>query len=313
MNAPQEIDRRTFLGGSDIAAIYGLSPYKTAVELWLEKTGRRSKPKPSKYQQRLFDRGHRLEPIIVEMTLDKLRDLGHDVELIATNKRYQDSVYPFLACEIDFELMLDGEHINGDAKSVSGFARQGWGDEEFTDQIPLHYHAQFMHGLGITGRRRCLVSALMGLDDVALYWADRDDDLIESMRTRAVEFWNDCVVGGKVPDFMKFDDVKAIYPVDNGKSCAATEEIAGKVARLASINQKIAAWDAEKEGLQLDIAEFISPYSILIYEGRPILTWKAQEMRRLDGAALEEEHPDIAAKFKTLQTIRVMRLKKERA
>ena len=36
----QRTDRMSGLGGSDIAAILGVSPYKTAVDVWLEKTGR---------------------------------------------------------------------------------------------------------------------------------------------------------------------------------------------------------------------------------------------------------------------------------
>lgn len=300
-------ERMTYIGGSDMAAIYGLSPYTTPVELWLQKTGQRKLPKPDKYKQRILDRGKRLEPIVVEMAIDKLREQGHEVELLASNERYYDPEHPFLSCEIDFELLLDGEHINGDAKTVHGFARSEWGEED-SDEMPLHYHAQFMHGLGITRRRRCVVAALIGLDDVALYWAERDEEIIAAMRAKAVEFWNDCVLGGRAPDIMRFDDVKAMYPIDNGKSIEATEEIAQKAERLQYLKQQIRSWENEAESLQLDIAEFISPHSILTYQGDKLLTWKAQESNRLDQAALQEAHPEIAARFKTSTTTRVMRL-----
>jgi len=32
-------NRAHFIGGSDVAAILGLSPYRSAVDVWLEKTG----------------------------------------------------------------------------------------------------------------------------------------------------------------------------------------------------------------------------------------------------------------------------------
>ena len=35
------MNRLGFLGGSDAAAALGLSPWKTPVELWLEKTGKK--------------------------------------------------------------------------------------------------------------------------------------------------------------------------------------------------------------------------------------------------------------------------------
>lgn len=307
-----QLERRAYIGGSDMAAIYGVSPYTTPVQLWLEKTGQRTPPPPDKYKQRIFDRGHKMEPIVVDMVIDKLREQGHVVELLATNKRYHDLEYPFLSCEIDFELMLDGEHINGDAKTVHGFARNSWGEEE-TDEMPLHYHLQFLHGLGITRRRRCIVAALIGLDDVAIYWADWDDETIDAIRAKATSFWNDCVIGGARPDFMVYDDVSAVYPIDNGKTIEASPEIVGKVSKLRDLKFQIKSWEAEAESIQLDIAEFISPFSILMSGGRPIVTWKAQQAKRLDQAALDKAHPGLLAQFKTTSTSRVMRLKKEQS
>jgi predicted phage-related endonuclease len=42
MNTPEQwlADRRKCIGGSDIDAILGLSPYRTPVDVWAEKTGR---------------------------------------------------------------------------------------------------------------------------------------------------------------------------------------------------------------------------------------------------------------------------------
>ena len=56
MNAPDKhttfhSDRLTGLGGSDIGAILGLSPYKTPVNVWAEKT-RRAEPVRETLQMR---------------------------------------------------------------------------------------------------------------------------------------------------------------------------------------------------------------------------------------------------------------------
>src|SRR3546814_15387708 len=121
--------------------------------------------------------------------------------------------------------------------------------------MPLHYHIQFMHGLGITGRRRCIVSPMMGLDDVGTYWAEHDEEVIAAMREKAVAFWNDSIIGGKVPDIMRFDDVKAIYPIDNGKSIEADEAIALKVQRFRSEESRVG-----KEGVSTCRSRW-SPYN----------------------------------------------------
>jgi putative phage-type endonuclease len=312
MNLPAEIqnpDRNTFLGGSDVAAIFGVSPYKTPVELWLQKTGQRTEEAPDKYKKRILERGKRLEPVILEMVVDKLIEQGHDVKVVATNRRYNDPQHPFLSCEIDFELILDGEHINGDCKSVGGFARKQWGEEE-TDEMPLHYAAQFMHGLGITGRNRCLVAALISLDDVAIYWIERDEETITAMRDKAVLFWNECVIGGQIPDVFTFADIKVLYPRDNGLTIEATDEIAEKVQQLDQIKHYIKTAEMEAETIQLEVAEYISPNMGLTYGGKVIVTFKAQEASRLDQKALAAQHPELYDKFKTVSTTRVFRIKK---
>lgn len=317
MNAPEKIiepapvDRQKFIGGSDAAAVMGLSPYATPVELWLEKTGQREREQPDPVRQRILDRGKKLEPFVLDMVLDKLRERGHQIELIQRNQRYIDPEHPFLAAEIDFELLLDGEHINGDCKTVIGFARKKWGDED-TDEVPIEYAAQFMHGLMVTNRRRCLVAALIGLDDVAIYWVDRDEETIAGMRAKEVEFWQRCVIGGERPDVFTFSDVKALFPRDNGQAIEATDEIAEKVRELAELKAKHKALEESIDALQLDIAEFISPNAILTHAGKEIATWKGQPQTTFMQKEFRAAHPELAEQFTRRGTVRVLRLKKEK-
>jgi putative phage-type endonuclease len=316
------LDRSNFLGGSDIAAVMGLSPWKTPVELWMEKTGRAPQEEPDDAKKRILERGHKLEPFIRDMVIAKLQDEGCEVQLLASNRRFSDHDHPFLACEIDFELRvtgtveiggnlhaLAGEEINADAKSVSSFARKKWGTESNED-VPIEYAAQFMHGLGITGRRLCLVAALRSFDDVDIYWTVRDDETIAAMREKAVMFWRDCVLADRAPDPYTFSDIKLLFPTDNGKTIEATPEIAEKVGQLRRVKAQIKEWEEAEEALQFEIGEFISPHSILTFGGKEICTWKAQATTRLDQTRLKEEEPEIHKRFCNTTIGRVMRLKK---
>lgn len=304
-------DRRAWIGGSDAAAVMGLSPWQTPVELWLEKTGQRAPQEPDAARQRILDRGKKLEPVVLDMVVDKLRERGHSVEIVARNKCYSDPEHAFLSCEIDFELLLDGEHINGDCKTVHGFARKKWGEED-TEEVPIEYAAQFMHGLMITGRSRCLVAALIGLDDVAIYWVKRDDDTIAGMRAKEVDFWQRCVLGGERPDVMTFDDIKALYPRDNGQSVEASEEIVAKVEQLAAVKAQKKLIEEREAELQLDISEYISPHAALTYGGKEIATWKGQGHTSFMQKEFRAAHPELADQFTKRSTVRVLRLKKEK-
>lgn len=318
-------DRATYLGGSDAAAVMGLSPWATPLELWQRKTRRAPPEVIDAARQRMFDRGHKLEPFIREMAITKLRDMGLQVELLAVNQRYTDSAHPFLACEIDFELSLtgeiqigdktytlDGEHINADAKSVTGFARKKWGETDSED-VPIEYAAQFMHGLGITGRSFCLVAALRSFDDVDIFWTLRDDETIAAMREKSVRFWNDHVLGDTPPDPIDFSDIKLLFPLDNGQETEATEEIAQKVEQLAAVKQRIKDLKETEESLTFDVGEAISPNAILTYEGRVIATWKAQSTSRFDTKQFREDHPSMSAEYTEVSSVRVLRLSKKKA
>lgn len=327
MNAPATItapDRSRFLGGSDAAAVLGVSPYSTPVELWMEKTGRTPTLPPDPIQQKRFERGHKLEPFIREMVIDKLQALGLRVELVAINERYQDHEFPFLSCEVDFELRLwgvmeingaevvfDGEHINCDAKSVSGFTRKKWGDTD-TEDVPIEYAAQFMHGLMVApGRRqRCLVAALRSFDDVDIFWTLRDEETIAAMRPKLVSFWLDHVQADVAPDPHVFTDIKLLFPVDNGEAIEASDDIADKVKQLAEVKSRIKEFEEAEEALKFEIADFISPNTLLTLGGREIASWKGQNDTRLDMDAFKQAHPDLFAQFTRTKVIRVLRLKK---
>ena len=139
-----EMDRRTYIGGSDTAAILGVSPWKSKFTLYQEKIGEwQQEITPEK--ERIFARGKRWEPIVIEMLIDELEDRGHDVQVAGRNNRIKDSEHDFLAAEIDLELIVDGELINGEVKTVHPFASKDWG-EQGTDEIPLYYTAQVLHG-----------------------------------------------------------------------------------------------------------------------------------------------------------------------
>ncbi len=300
-------DRRSFIGGSDTAAILGVSPWKTPLTLWQEKTGKVLPVEPSKAKQKIFERGKMLEPIVLQMVVNKLEEQGHTVEIVATNKYYTDEEHDFLRCEIDFELIIDGEHINGDCKTAHGFARKAWGEEE-TEEVPIYYAAQFMHGLMITKRQRCIVAVLIGLDDVAIYWVNRDDKTVAAIRAKEVMFWNDHILKDVPPDFMVFDDITALYPRDDGTSIEATAEIVDRVRDFKRVKAEIKGLEQEEEELKFQIAAFIQPHSQLTYAGDKVATWKAQSSTRLDGKSLEAAHPELAAQFKRTTVSRVLRV-----
>lgn len=214
MNAIVPPDRRKFIGGSDVAAILGISPWRSIVDLWIDKT---TPPVENGHNAAAKRRGTRLEPYILDMIREE-----HGLKIAAVNQRYIDPELDFLAAEIDAETE-DGENI--EIKTVHPFKAKEWGAHD-TDELPLHYVAQVQHGLGVRRRKVCRVFALIG-DELKPYVVERDDETIAAMRERCAEFWNRYVLPKVRPpmDFERkdvLDTLKRLYPGTDGTVIEAT-------------------------------------------------------------------------------------------
>jgi len=92
------------IGGSDVAAIFGVSPWTTPLELWMIKKGR-MKPKPKDNADQL-EMGHLLEPIAAHWYAKKSGNYVYqDTGL------YQHADHPYALANFDrrYERVSDGE------------------------------------------------------------------------------------------------------------------------------------------------------------------------------------------------------------
>ncbi|HCN3423990.1 YqaJ viral recombinase family protein, partial [Escherichia coli] len=104
------MDRTKYIGGSDVAGILGISPWRTPLEVYLDKVQPRVKPvDPSK--QKVFTRGQRMEPYVIDLLSEET-----GMEIVHRGNRYIHRDYDFIAAEIDAEA-ASGENI--EIKTVS--------------------------------------------------------------------------------------------------------------------------------------------------------------------------------------------------
>lgn len=268
------MNRQGYLGGSDAAAILGISPWKSPYQLYMEKVGEWQEEIDEK-RERIFARGRRLEPIVVEMLVDELKSDGHDVEIIERNHRYTDTELNYLKSEIDVELVIDGEEVNGEIKTVTPFAAKEWG-EQGTDEIPLHYTAQVLHGLMIKPRKRAIVAALIGADDLRVHFVDRDQDAIDMIRKKEIEFWNR-IVNREPPDPVTATDIKYLYRKDQGLVMDADDELASLCAELRGHKNTAKALEELIDELVTKIKLKMGDASVLMYQGKKIATWASNK------------------------------------
>ncbi len=318
---PEQLDRSTYLGSSDAAAILGVSKWSTPLDIYRRKVDPESFPEHDAARLKIFRRGHLLEPVIRTFAVE---DYGLD--LVASNARHHDPVYDWMRAEIDFETRdPDGSIVNNDCKSVSPFAADQWG-EDGTDEIPIEYHAQFQFGMMVTNRDRCDVWALFGTDKLVKYVVHRDDEAIAGMRSRCVQFWQEHVLPRVPPSPVSLEDIEFVMRRLQGRRVLANPDVMEAVANYRACKADIKAHEEAAEEFRLVILEalvkgaeeqdgkplgegedaaLIDPQTL-----KPLITWKAQETSRIDVTALRERAPLVAASYTKTTTSRVLRLSK---
>lgn len=269
-----QFDRSGYIGSSDAASILGVSPWKSPLALYQEKIGEYSEEiTPEK--QKIFNRGKKFEPLILEMLIEELTGRGHDVEIIARNERLRDPEYHFIASESDMVLSVDGEIISAEAKSVNGFASKLWGKPE-TDDFPIYYQCQTMHDLMVKGRKKCVVAALIGTDDLRIHWIKRHEEIIQAIRTKEVEFWNR-VQNREPPEPVSADDISRLYQFDSGLTIEATEKIVEFCRDLKAIKASIKQSETREEMISTQIKVAMKEASLVIHNNQKLVTWKTNK------------------------------------
>jgi putative phage-type endonuclease len=283
---PENPDRRKFIGGSDVAAVLGFSKFRTPYDVYLSKTSDNAEEiDPAK--KKFLERRKRWEPVVVQMLKEEL-----EAKITNVNLRYVDKEHSFLAAEIDAEAEEEGEIINVEVKTVSPFAygeRHGWGEPGSGD-VPIDYEAQVQHGLGVTGRRKAVLVAMVGLDSMVFYPIMRDDATLAMMREALVAFWNGHVLPKVAPDPKRLTDLHKMYrTAKDGLVLVPPAEIASKAMRLRSLQAQVDALQMEGEALEFDIKRAMGEAEGLEVDGRKIVSWKEQNWTRLDHEALKRD------------------------
>lgn len=225
-------DRRGFLGSSDAAAIVGVSPWKTRLDVYLQKRGEAEPERELDPQlQEWFAMGTEEEPVIISRLIRRYGVKVTKRSVPEARNRYIDPEHNFLRAEIDFEWevtpeiarLVSGKHPeiaelitslvgttqNGEAKRVHHFQVAQFG-EDGTEDVPIQYAGQASHGLMVTGRQLCMFAVKCG-DDLLVYWIKRDPEIITPLRSKLVAFWNDHVLAGVPPEPVNLPDVLQMF------------------------------------------------------------------------------------------------------
>ena len=150
--------RKNYIGGSDAAAILGLNPWKTNVDLWEEKTGRKEAADISDNEAVKF--GSQSEPYLRE--LFKLDNPDLEVRYMENNMFLNDT-YPWAHASLD-GWFKDKEGRAGLLEIQTTTIQNYASVKKWENKIPDNYYCQILHYFLVTGFDFAIVKARLKFD-----------------------------------------------------------------------------------------------------------------------------------------------------
>jgi len=287
--------RQKGLGGSDAAAIVGLDPFRSAMMVWLEKTG--MLPVDHAAEDEPMRWGRRFESVIVE-EFEQRTDLRVGAQQLG-------AVHPERP---HLRATLDGFVYEGQAEEAAPLgiyeaktaSRRAW---DWLAGVPDHVQVQVQHNLAVTGLGHAWVATLLlsPVPRLVIRELERDDAAIDVLVQLEDAFWQRVLEqrppaadsGEATAEALRraFSDPVA------GQSVELTAEGLELVRQRSRAKAEETAAAARRQGAENALMAMLGGAEIGLVNGREVLTWKRFEQQRLDVDALRQRHPKIAARF----------------
>lgn len=272
-------ERRKGIGGSDAAAIVGLSHWATPYTVYMDKLGLL----PDTEDNEAMRQGRDLEEYVAARFTEQT---GRKVQ--RCNFMIRNPLYPFALADIDRRVV--GENAGLECKTTSTLDLKQFHGVEF----PERYYAQCVHYMAVTGADRWYLAVLVLGKGFYVYVLDRDEAEITALMTAEGDFWK-LVENRTPPDVSGAEaDTKAVGTVW-AESVGGEVELFGMdelFRQLETAEETLSIAQKAKDEVLNQIKERMKTAERGTC-GRYSCTWKTQERRSLDQKALRAAYPEI--------------------
>lgn len=197
--------RRKGIGGSDAAAVLGISPFRTARDLYYDKLNIASVVE-DEGNWVAMKMGHLLENLVAEIFS---RKTGFKVYQI--KKMFQHPLYPYMLADVDYFIELpNGKTAILEIKTTNYNARNHWW-KDGEEIVPEYYEAQGRHYMAVMNADEVYFCCLYGNneDEVIIRRLKRDCTYESELIALEGYFWNDHVLAHVPPPYVEEGEVVA--------------------------------------------------------------------------------------------------------
>ena len=288
--------RRKGIGSSDASAAVGLNPYKSPLELWLEKTGRDEplvKIDPKDDTHPAFY-GNLLEPIVAALYTSRT---GNRVRKTNAVLQHPDPAFPWALANIDREVMGDPAVSVLECKTTGMNGARLW-----KEGVPEYVQLQVMHQLAVTGKQAADVAVLVCGQELRVHRVERDDKVIANLMELERRFWA-LVESDTQPPADGSESaataLQALFPADSGgtKNFSEDSSLSSAFSDLVSVREAIAEKTKLEAELKQRIQQAMGDASRAVFETGEV-TWKrSKDGLVLNVEALLKDQPDLLQRY----------------
>lgn len=283
--------RKGGIGSSDAAAAVGLNPYKSRLELWLEKTGRAAANDDHQGMDDPCFWGTLLEPYVAVAYQQKT---DHKVRKV--NAVLQHPTFPFMLANIDREVVGSPDVQILECKTAGEFGSRLW-----KGGVPEYIEIQVQHQLAVTGKEAADVAVLLCGQKLEVHRIERDEEVISRLVVLESQFWEYVITDTPPPADGSESAARALRHLYQGNDTTldftGNAELGNAFDALAELDQEIAAKAREAERMKQVIQQAMGDASKAAFANGVVTFKRAKDGARIDTKGLAAGHPDIAARY----------------
>lgn len=292
--------RKQGIGGSDAAAAIGLNPYKSQLELWMEKTGRDKdipQPDPNDDATPMFW-GTVLEPIVAVQYAKKT---GNKVRRINAVLQHPNPELHWMLANLDREVTGSSEVQILECKTAGINGARLW-----KEGVPEYVQVQVLHQLAVTGKQSADVAVLIAGQQLEVFRIERDDAMIALLIELEKQFWHYVETDTPPPaDGSASADMalRCLFPRDDGEVVDLTEnpELSQAYEELKQIRHEIAEQEKRESNLKQKLQQAMGESSKAVFTSGSITWRKAKDSLSFNTAALLKDLPHLQDKYQSLR------------
>lgn len=279
MLTQEQIQQRlNYITGSDAAVICGLSPFKTKLQLWMEKTGRVIQEDIGHLNHIKF--GNFFEEGVAKwFEAESGKPLCTEKGLLEIHKSIS-----WMAGTFDYLL----EKENAILECKTAFNTEGWGDGE--NIIPPYYLMQVAHYCAVGGFDRAYIAVVFAAKrEMRWYQYDRNLELEEKLIAREKDFWFNHVQADVAPAPENAQDILTLYKETKADPIIAEGDILWKPEMISRIQAEIKDLETSLEIHKKDVQLYMQNHDTLLDKsGKILATWKyTRPINRFDAKRLK--------------------------